>query len=62
MLHLETKRKTPGDLIILHLSTKNLDMIYSSRDIECDRLKFVIIGHFLPFCPLITKTIKNLKK
>ena len=24
-------------------------MIYNSWDIECDRLKLVIIGHFLPF-------------
>ena len=24
-------------------------MIYSSWDIECDRLKLVILGHFLPF-------------
>ena len=30
-------------MIILHLHTKNLDnMIYSSWDIECDRLKQVI--------------------
>ena len=40
-------RKTPGDIIILHLCTKHLDdMIYSSWDIECDRLKLVIMGHF----------------
>ena len=25
------------------------DMIYSSWDIECDRQKLVIMGHFLPF-------------
>ena len=36
--------------LILHLCTKNLDdMIHSSWDIECDRLKLVIMGHFLPF-------------
>ena len=41
--------KTSGD-IILHLCTKNLDhMIYSSWDIECDRLKLVFMGHFLLF-------------
>ena len=35
---------------ILHLSTKNLnDMIYSSWDIECDGLKLIILGQFLPF-------------
>ena len=43
------KRKTPGD-IVLHLCTKNLhDIIYSFWDIECDRLKLVVMGHFLPF-------------
>ena len=40
----KNKIKTPGD--------KNLDdMIYHSWDIECDRLKLVITGHFLPFYP-----------
>ena len=39
--------------------TKNLDMIYSSwdKDCECDRLKLVIMGHFCPF----TSTLKNQK-
>ena len=41
-------KKTPGDIIILHLCTKNLnDMIYSSWDIECERLKLVFMGHYL---------------
>ena len=45
-------KETPGYIIILHLCTKNLDdMIYSSWDVECDRLKLVIMGHFLPFTP-----------
>ena len=48
-VHEKKLRKTPGDIIILHLFTKNLDMIYSSRDIECDRLTLVIMGHFLFF-------------
>ena len=26
-------------------------MIYSSCDVECDRLKFIIMGNFLPFYP-----------
>ena len=52
MLHLK-KKKAPRDIINLHLCTENLDdMIYSSWDIECDRLKLVITGHFLPFYPL----------
>ena len=46
-----TYTKTPGGIIILHLCTKKFDdMIYSSW--ECDRLKLVIMGHFLPFNPL----------
>ena len=32
-------------------------MIYSSPDIECVRLKLVIMGHFLPFYP--TNNLKN---
>ena len=44
------KEKTPGDIIILYLCTNSLhDIIYSSWYIECDRLKLVIMGHFLPF-------------
>ena len=35
-------------IIILNLD----DMIYSSWDIECDGLKLVIMGHFLPFYTL----------
>ena len=40
------------------------DMIYTSWDIECDRLKLVIMIHFLPFhhSPLKTKKIRTLKK
>ena len=46
----KNKKKTPGDIIILHLCTKNLDdMIYISCNIEWDRLKLVIMDHFLPF-------------
>ena len=67
MLYLTKKinktKKTPTD-IILYLCTKNHDdMIYSSWDIECDRLKLVIMDHFLPFyCPLKTQKMKILKK
>ena len=57
------KRKTPGDIIILHLCTKNLNIIYSSCDIHCDRLKLVIMDHFLPFSPFLkTEKIRILKK
>ena len=34
-------------------------MIYSSWDIECDRLKLVIMGHFLHFYPPPIKKPKN---
>ena len=40
-------------------------MIYSSQDIECDRLNLDITGHFLPFSPLVpfkNRKIKILKK
>ena len=39
-------------------------MIYSFWDIECDRLKLVIMGHFLPFytLPWKSKKIRILKK
>ena len=43
-------------------------MIYSSCDVECDRLKFIIMGNFLPlYSPLfpslpITQKIRTLKK
>ena len=51
-------RNPPGDIIILHLCTKNLDdMIYSSLDAERDKLKLVFLGHFFPFYPL--KNPKN---
>ena len=49
MLYLKKKeRKIPESVIFLHLCTKILDdMIYSVQDIEYDRLKLVIMGHFL---------------
>ena len=33
-------------------------MIYSSWDIECDKLKLIIMGHFLPFSPTPPKNQK----
>ena len=45
---------------ILHQCTQNLDdMTYSSWNIECDRLKLLILGHFLPFYPLNNKKRKK---
>ena len=53
-------KKTPGGIIILHLCTKNLsDTIYSFWDKECDRLKLIIMGYFLPFYPSPLKHEKS---
>ena len=50
MLHFFSKTKEKQlKISLFYTCTKNLDMIYSSWDIECDRLKLVILGHFLPF-------------
>ena len=44
----KNERKIPGDIIILHMCTKNLDgMIYNSWDIWRARLQLVILGYFL---------------
>ena len=43
------KRKTPGDIIFLHLCTKNVDITYNSWIMEHDRLDLVILSHFLTF-------------
>ena len=56
--------QTPGDTIILHMCTKNLDMIYSSWDIECtDETEIVNYESFFailpppPPAPLTTRKI-----
>ena len=42
--------KTPEQIINLHPYPSILDdIIYCSWDVECDRLKLVIMGHILPF-------------
>ena len=57
------ERKTPGDIIILQLCTNDLDdMIYSSGDIECDRLGLKNINHVLPFYPLKPIKTQNFEK
>ena len=46
------KTKKPGDIIILHLCTANVDhMMYGSWDIKCDRQNFLSFwaSFFLPF-------------
>ena len=57
------KEKAPGDRIILNLCTKNLnDLIYSSWDTEHDRLKLVILGHFLHFYSPKNQENQNFEK
>ena len=65
-------KKFAGDIIILHMCTKNHNHMmnhesYSSWDTEWDTEFFVILGHFLPFyhlltSPLMIPKIKILKK
>ena len=58
MLHFFKKKEKHLEIALLYTYVPNdLDnIIYSSWYIECDRLKSVILGHFLPFYPP-----KNLK-
>ena len=59
----EKTKKTPGDIIILHRSTTNVNHTYGSWDMKPKRLNFfVILGHFLPFTPLTAQKIKIKKK
>ena len=56
-------KKTPGDIIMLHLCTKNQDdTIYSSWGMERDRLKLAMLDHFLPFNPLKNPQNQNFEK
>ena len=57
MLYLKKIKKNTRDMIF-YLCPKNLGMIYSSRYIEHDRLKLVI----LPFYPPKNQRKQNLKK
>ena len=58
-------KKTPGDIIILDLCTKNYDqMMYSSWDMVCDKCNcyFSLWAIFRPITPLTAQKIKILKK
>ena len=59
-----TLKKTPGDIIILHICTINDNhMMYGSWDMECNRQNFLSFWTiFCPFTPLWTQKIKILKK
>ena len=60
----EKMKKTPGDIIILHMCTKNYDqMMYASWDMVRDRCNyFSFWAIFCPFTPLTAQKIKILKK
>ena len=66
----KNEKKIAGDIIILHMCTKNHNhMRYSSWDMEWDKNFLVILSHFLPFTPyppnlplLTTQKTKILKK
>ena len=57
-------KKTPGDVIILHICTINDNhMMYGSSDMDCDRQNFLSFWNaFCPFSPLWTQKMKILKK
>ena len=64
MLHFFKKNKEKHlEILLFHTCTKNLnDMIYSSWDIKRNKLKLVILGHFLLLYPTKNQKIKILKK
>ena len=59
--NLKKMKKTSGDVIVLHMCTKNPDhMMYGFSDMKRNRQFLVILGHFLPFYH--TKNPKNQNK
>ena len=55
-------KKVSGDVIILHMCTKNHNhMMYASWDMEYNRQFFVILGQFLLFYPTVHPKNKNLE-
>ena len=64
-IKLKKMKKIPGDIIILHRSTKNYyHMLYCSWDMMCDRCNyyFSFWAIFCPFTPLTTQKMKIKKK
>ena len=57
------KKKAHGDVIILHMCTKNHNhMMYASWDMECDRRNFLSFwAIFCPFTPQTNQKMKNKK-
>ena len=64
MFYYINQLEVSGDVIILHMCTKNHNhMMYASWDMEYDRHKFfVILGHFFPFYPNINAENQIWKK
>ena len=61
----KNEKKTPEDIIILHMCTKNYDqMMYSSWDMVRDRCNcyFSFWAIFCPFTPLTAQKINILQK
>ena len=56
------KKKTPGDIIILHKCTINDNYTWFLRYEVRQTELFVILGHFLTFDPPNNPKTKNLKK
>ena len=57
-------KKIAEDIIILHMDTKNHDMLYCSWDMACDGCNFYISfwAIFCPFTQLTAQKIKIKKK
>ena len=61
----EKMKKTPGDIIILHLCTRNDNhMMYGSSDIKHNRHNFFFFHfvYFLPFYPVNNPKNQNFEK
>ena len=59
----EKMKKTPGDIIILHMCTINDNHImYDSWDTERNKQFFVILDYFLPFYPPKNPKDQNVEK
>ena len=60
MLHLKNNKNPPKNTCRYHYQNLD-DIIYCSWDTEQNKLKLVILGHFLPFIPLKPPKFKTLK-
>ena len=57
---IKSEKKTPGDIILLHMSTKNYDqMMYGSWDMVHDGCNYFSLWNI--FCPLTSLTAKKIK-